>query len=91
MKNDKEQLKQLLVNLYFPKADIQNLDEIDLQLHKIDRKIFKVLWFPKRFCAHYILVARSGEITSQSKIVYKEKDAVKYFLKLINSDKQEKS
>ena len=73
MHNDPERFKLFLVQTYFPDFPVHEPDKISLVLNKKERKILKVLWFPKRFYVTYFLVARSDNFTSKIKIIHKKK------------------
>jgi len=88
MLDDKEKWKQFLVKIYFPKMNAQNIENLTLYLQKKERKFLKSLHLPERFCASYYLIVNQGELKDQCKIEHKDKDSLKYFLKLIGDNRK---
>lgn len=86
MIRDKADYKNFLLKVYFPQRHTEPVHAINFQLNKKERPLLKLLSFPEKLYATYYLVAEFGDgSVSQKKIVYGEKDAVKYFIKLINA------
>jgi len=83
---DQDSLKKFLISIYFSKYSWMNLDDVKLSLNYYDNMFRHIKILPKRFVRKYTLLLRdtSQNIVLKSKIPHKEKEAVKYFINIIN-------
>jgi len=83
--------KSFLLKIYFSNLDYSNFDNLELKLTYKDTKILSLLHLPKKLVRKYYLVAIDNNHVNKCRINYKDKDAIKYFLKLINNEKKDKT
>ncbi len=89
MLTEQEQLKSFLLSIYFPQNTYQNLDAVQVRMKSIESKFLKWLCLPEKFHTDFYLIARfEDNKEKKKKIIYEEKDSIKYLIKLIYEVKQ---
>jgi hypothetical protein len=85
--DDKTALKKFLIQLYFKEHEPLNLEQCKLLLSYTDRPLLKRLRLPRRWFRKYqlVLVLGNKEPAINKTIPYREKDAVKYFVNILNN------
>jgi hypothetical protein len=85
--DDKTALKKFLIQLYFKEHEPLNLEQCKLFLSYTDRSLLKRLRLPRSWFRKYqlVLVLGKKEPAINKTIPYHEKDAVKYFVNILNN------
>jgi hypothetical protein len=85
--NDKSALKKFLIQQYFKEHEPLNLEQCKLFLSYTDRSLLKRLRLPRSWFRKYqlVLVLGKKEPAINKTIPYHEKDAVKYFVNILNN------
>lgn len=88
METETINIKRMLYQLYFKNSPIQNYDQAHFQLVKKERRFLKFLPVPDRWKNVYMIVIRVGQDMHRKPIDYSDKEAIKYFIKLMNKQKK---
>jgi len=83
MKSEKDSLKAFIVKVYFPKSGIVVSDALKLFLSKKENKFLKALFLPDHIYCSYTLFAFDGSMKQKVSIAYKDKEALKHLLRII--------